>query len=280
MKRINLILIIVSIVFVFSCKKDSNESNIRLTVSPDQSSIENSENNNYQFEITISSSESLKNFSIHQSGSDVPVILIDSIISGLSFNYSFFYQIPAVPINVEELILTFKVRDAQNNESKIARRINVKDKTQLLSEYSGNVIHSSQSNKLAAFNLVLAQSLSLDLTADSLMHFADHTIYNILSQSLSREWYSPMGCKFIRFEGFNYSKSTASMVQNAFYSGVKQNVIRNLNEDDIIIIGKDDLALAVIYISQILDQDLIENDKYIFNYKPLLTNLETLASQK
>lgn len=280
MKRINLILIIVSIVFVFSCEKDSNESNIRLTVSPDQSSIENSENNNYQFEITITSSESLKNFSIHQSGSDVPVILIDSIISGLSFNCSFFYQIPAVPINVEELILTFKVRDAQNNESKIARRINVKDKTQLLSEYSGNVIHSALSGQLNAFNLELSQALNIALTPDSIIHFEDHSIDSIHGQTLSREWISPMGCKFIRFEGFNYSKSTASMVQNAFYSGVKQDVISQLNEDDIIIIGKDDLALAVIYISQILDQDSTENDKYIFNYKPLLTNLETLLSQK
>lgn len=79
------------------------------------------------------------------------------------------------------------------------------------------------------------------------------------------------GLKFIRFNDFDYANASYLSVRKAFEVGIKNPILDNIKEDDIILtklnrssIDSGYVAIRIVYV---IDSDSTLNDRYIFNVK-------------
>jgi hypothetical protein len=265
-KKILYPIIFILTIFLLSCEEETEESNLRLNIEPKQDQINKYVSENLTFNISAESNIELKKFTINQKSIDGTIVLKDTTIEGKSFYLDYFYEIPLLEDSTE-ITLIFNLTASNNEEYSMARRFKILQEEELLEEITGNTIHSSLSGGLDAFNFTLKQPMSSDTQPDSLLHIKDNSIENINQNTLSREFISPAGYNFVRFESMNYPQATQAMIQNAYDSGIKLDIIKNIQNEDIIVIGKNNTALAAILITQIIDADSTLNDKYLFNYK-------------
>ena len=255
------------IISLFIRCNDKDSDPIIFILTPFELLIPADTDKNINFELKIESESSLATLTIRQQDNINGIItLLDSIIGTNKLNYTFYYKTPVMPDSTI-VNLIFSVSDVSNNTLTLSRRILILEEEVLLSESTGHVMFSALSGKYSAFNIDLRQPLSKNDHPDSLLHFADKSIDSIHFNAFSREWYSPAGLNFVRFQGFNYPTATKRKLQDAYDAGIKLTSVRDLLDDDIILLGKSDIALAAIYITQIIDADSTLNDKYIFSVK-------------
>jgi hypothetical protein len=253
--------------FMFGCDSKDDESSIVFELTPEQPIIEANTGEIIIFHISVRSDVNLNRFTISQQDTQNGIsAILDSVISTTSFNYNFEY---AAPIFEDSTLLyiIFKVTDEQNNSRSLTRGVKIYGGGILLTETTGHILYSALANNLSAFNIDLLQPLSVVDNPDSLQHFADNSVDSINGPIISRSWKSPAGLKFVRFEGLSYPEATKTMMQNSYSYGIKLTTINDIQNDDVIIIGRDETALAVILIVQIIDDDWTDNDKYLFNLK-------------
>ncbi|MCD4697052.1 MAG: hypothetical protein K8S16_12520 [Bacteroidales bacterium] len=266
-KTFSFLLVLLIVIVAISCRKD-NTSPIVFELYPKEPVIEAAVGEKTIFNIEINGNDNiLKEFTITQQEHINGIqTIFDTLINSSTFNYDFVYDVP-VFTDSTLISLIFKVKNDQSEDITLSRRIRVLGDNILLEESTGHVMFSALSGNYSAFNLDWLQPLSVNDNSDSLLHFADHSIDSVHFNTLSREWYSPAGLRFVQFEGFSYPEATQSMLQNAYTYGIKLSSVDELENDDILIIGREEEALAVIYIVQILDTDTTLNDKYLFNLK-------------
>ena len=261
-----LLLVLTGIIFFSSGCSDKEDSPIIFSLKPKESIINVAIGDKTIFQLDIRSTDPMKRLLI--TSQDLKyglVVLTDSTLNTTRLIYDFVYEAPIISDSAI-IKLTFSITDQNFNDITLVRQIRVIGDNSLLEESTGHVLFSATSGGYSAFNLDMVQPLSRN-EPDSLLHFADHSVDSIHFNTLSREWYSPAGYRFVRFEGFSYPEATKTKLQNAYDSGIKLSSVNDIGNDDVILIGYEEEAMAVIYIVQVIDIDSTLNDKYLFNMK-------------
>jgi hypothetical protein len=254
------------VLLFLSCQKQEPASPIIMSVYPEDVTTIGDSGSLLEFHITTQVENELERITIDQKDNlNGLSTLLDSNLTGKSLDLIYFYKIPSVPdLSIVELVFT---AFSGNEQLAISRKVKIYNELQLLSESTGHVLYSALSGNTSGFNLNLRQAILVDYYDNEYIDFADMSVDSIHGNALSNSWYSPAECKFVRFQGFNYPEATNEMLQDSYNYGIKENIIQNISPNDIIIIGRGDIAKAVIYIVNVLDNDTTLNDRYFLNIK-------------
>ncbi|MBO6025672.1 MAG: hypothetical protein J6P73_00305 [Bacteroidales bacterium] len=120
-----------------------------------------------------------------------------------------------------------------------------------------------------------ANGIALDLVTPIIMQTEDSTrvdVYDYHAQdanpdSLSCEWRSLTGIRFVKFNDFNFPGATTKYLQDSYKAGTKYASVANLCIGDIILVGKEENAIGVFQIQAIYDEDGLDNDRYEVTFK-------------
>jgi len=202
----------------------------------------------------------------------LPKVLFDTAISGSEFVMAFKYKIPVFS-DTTSVILEFNIKDADNNDVKTGKRIDVNCsiKEPVLKETTGCEIYSWQEAGNNTYDLLNGISTQSGFAADKDVHlFAlpDSTD----KDRLSRKWITRAYLKFVKANGIDYANVTARMLANTYDAGVKYDFLYPVSSGDIYITkiapktagANQYYAVKVIYV---IDDVGFMNDKYVFSYK-------------
>jgi len=250
----------------FSCSdSDDEEEAFGILISPAGNYLTKPQGSIVNFSISIQSNESLSRFRISEEiDNNGATNLIDQSIQGKNYSDFFDYTVPdSFDFGSHEIKIIFSTLDVRGNLMQRAKIINVNVTDEPLTEFGGNTMYSSLSNQFDAYDLLLGSPI---YSSDTLAHIRDLSMPNP-TDSLSKAWTSPVPeIKFVRFNNFDYSNATKQSVKTAYNTGVKNDTIRNLREDDILLTKIEDNFLAVKLIF-VTDQPGNTNDRYIFSIK-------------
>lgn len=254
----------------FSCKKDDKAAPIVL-ITPAPQHIYASVGDLVTFGISISTTAQLSKVVVRaQLDNELPVKMLDSTVTTAGTTFNFYYRIPA---NTEgkSVLITFQAVDENNMSSTNFKRIYISaaavSQAIILTETAGHMMYSNTSINHDAYNLE-TNTGELSLTADTASR--DIQDYSGANTTLSKEWRSPAGGKFVLFNSFDYANATDSTAINAYTTGVKYSVLTNLAVGDIIITKLGSVSTskyAVIRITDINDVAGKDNDYYEFKIK-------------
>jgi hypothetical protein len=258
-------LLVLFVIFLFSCQKEEEEAVILLT--PFDIYIKAEPSEVISLGVTCQSPSEMREFIITSRivGSNSRTEL-DTLISGRNFSYTFEYLIPEL-IENSTIFLEFTLIDAESKSIKNARIVEVITTTRPLVEYAGQEMFSASSGRQSGYNLLTRAPLFTHLTDSSLTHIADTSD----TDALLKRWVSPAGLKFVKFAGFDYANCTELTARDAFNAGIKFDFINNIAEGDILITkilntGSTN-TYVVIKIMYVLDNPGSATDRYIFNIK-------------
>lgn len=195
--------------------------------------------------------------------------IIDTVCDTIPFGdkFDFVYE---VPYEDDSSYVTLDIYAKSNSYSQhISRKVLIFNNSVLIDEYSGNLIYSKLAGKASGFTISNLQSDFVSEENMTNVDFMDYSVDSIHGSNLSRKWISFSGLSFARFNDFNYVQATRRSISDAYSIASKYNIIDNLQNDDILLVGRNDEAVGVIRITDIIDSDSTINDKYYFNIKKI-----------
>mgnify|MGYP001493866862 CR=1 FL=1 len=266
--RIVCVLLLSAVLFQ-NCKKEDPDPLIT-SITPSQLTLNGNAGEVINFYFTASSKEGLNRLIVSQQevGSTSTVIL-DSLLHGIkNASYKLEYIVPEKQKDYT-LLLTFRVIDNDGRDKSEARKILVKGKEILLTEFSGATIYSKASGNADAYDLQSMTAKFSGLSPDSLRDvqlFSENDTSSVLSKAII----SPAGGQFVLFNGFDYVNATALSLQEAYNSGQKVDKISNLEQGQIILtrLGRNTgSSYAVIKITDVIDLPGSKDDRILFNVK-------------
>lgn len=254
----------------FSCKKDERAAPI-ITITPGTLHLYANPGDVITFNVSVSTNAHLSKVVIKgQPDNEVPVTLLDTAISTKGTDFSYYYRLP-VSLAGKSVLITFQVVDENAMSATNFRRVYINalqtSQAVILTETSGHRMYSNTSTNPDAYNLE-TNTGQFSLIADTASR--DIQDYSAASTTLTNEWRSPAGGKFVRYNAFDYANATDSTTISAYTSGVKNPVLYNVQIGDIIITKLGSLSTnkyAVIRITDIVDVAGKDNDYYEFNIK-------------
>jgi hypothetical protein len=251
-----------------SCNdNDEDEGGFGIRITPIPDYIDADPGDVVSFIVSVESDENLARYRVSESiDGKASRTIREENISGRFYTDFYDYTVPdTFSFGSHEIQLIFSTVDARGQVMRRAKIIDVVVSDRLLTEYAGNSMYSSLSGQFDAFNLLTGTPI---YSSDTLAHLRDLTgIVNQGDSALSKAWTSPVPeIKYVRFNNFDYGNATEEMVRTAYNSGVKNDTLRNLQENDIILSKINDryLALKLIFV---IDQAGTVNDRYLFNIK-------------
>lgn len=260
----NIILVILASFIFIGCNKDNEETNEGITITPVDNYFEKQPGNVINFTVKFESRKELVKYRITEIiDNSNSTTIKEQNISGKNYLDWFDYTVPQFSdYGSHDIKLTFSAFDINGNSMNRAKVIYVNITERILTEYSGNNMYSSLSNQFNAYDLITSTP---KYSSDSTSHIIDLSVTNP-TDTLSRKWASPYGIKFVKHNSFDYGNATDLTVQNAYNSGIKNDTLRNIATDDIILtkINNSYIALKLIYV---IDDPGKTNDKYIFSIK-------------
>lgn len=136
----------------------------------------------------------------------------------------------------------------------------------------GITMHSALSGKFSGFDMKVLDIIPQDSVhqTDSLTFFDKEPIDSTRLDVLTREWYSLSGVYFARSENFNFGEATAASISQTYKASNRYNVIQNIHNDDVILVGTEKEAFGVIKVLVVSDEEGSENDRYVFSVKSFL----------
>jgi hypothetical protein len=261
-----LLLLLSSIIFLYSCSKEKDASDIQIIVSPDSLALHAESEDIILFTINSKAlKEPLTELQITQRTSKTGLtILFDTAINCQTFNFDFQYTVPK-NIYENKIELSFIAKTA-SDYSVSTKFILLDSVSTPLRESSAHVMYSAKLQSNNAFSIIQRQIVSFPL--DSILS----DIYDFRNElmdatKLSGEWRSATQKRFSRFNDFNYAEATVQSLQTSYANSSKKTSIGDLKVNDILMIGNFDTAMAVIKIIAIFDDAGYENDRYVFNLK-------------
>ena len=254
------------ILIAVSCSdSEEDEGGFGIRINPEDNYLERDPGDNVSFTVNLSSNRDLTRYRITESIDGKGSKLIrDQSISGRFHSDFYNYPVPdTFGFGDHEIQLIFSAIDSRGEEMRRAKNIRVRVTDRLLTEFAGNTMYSSASAQFDAFNLLTGTPI---YSSDTLAHVRDLSKADSLG-TLSRAWTSPVPeIKYVRFNNFDYGNATEQMVRTAYTTGVKNDTLRNLQNDDIILTQINDRYVAVKLVI-IDDQSGTVNDRYFFNIK-------------
>ncbi|MCB9335587.1 MAG: hypothetical protein H6586_05520 [Flavobacteriales bacterium] len=254
---------ILSLVLFHSCKKDE-EQNSGITITPTEDYLLRDTSDVINFTVKIESRNELAKYRVTQTINNSTITVKEETISGKTHIDWYDYTVPNSfnTYGRHEIKLIFSSFDVSGNTMNKAKIVYVDINDRTLSETSGNTMYSALSNQFNAYDLL---TNTPKYNSDSTSHVFDFSTSNP-SDSLGKTWISPSGIKFVKLNGFDYANATESTVKNAYNSSIKNDTIRNIAPQDVIItkVNQTYMALQLIYV---IDDVGVNQDRYIFNIK-------------
>lgn len=138
----------------------------------------------------------------------------------------------------------------------------------------GITMYSAMSGKFSGFSMKKLDIIPGDSIhqADTLTFFDKPSIDTAQQDVLTREWYSLHGVYFSRSENFNYGEATAATISQTYKASTHYDVIKDVHNDDIILVGTKTEAFGVIKVLVVSDEEGVENDRYVFSIKSFLNS--------
>jgi hypothetical protein len=223
------------------------------------------------FKVTVSSEIALSKVTITSTvDNETPNLALDSSVSSIGTTFNFYFRIPA-NLAGKSVVFDFKAENSKGKTGGTAKRLYIAAAAAspaiVLTETAGHLMYSNTSVNHDAYNLE-TNSGEFSLTADTASR--DIQDYSGTNTTLSKEWRSPAGGKFVLYNGFDYANATDSTTISAYTTGVKYSVLYNLAVGDIIITKLGSVSTnkyAVIRITDIVDVAGKDNDYYEFKIK-------------
>lgn len=262
---------VMALCFVFySCKKDKDTSPI-VSVSPEPLYYYGNVGDLVTFKVTVSSEIALSKVTITSTvDNETPNLALDSSVSSIGTTFNFYFRIPT-NLAGKSVVFDFKAENSKGKTGGTAKRLYIAAAAAspaiVLTETAGHLMYSNTSVNHDAYNLE-TNSGEFSLTADTASR--DIQDYSGTNTTLSKEWRSPAGGKFVLYNGFDYANATDSTAISAYTTGVKYSVLYNLAVGDIIITKLGSVSTnkyAVIRITDIVDVAGKDNDYYEFKIK-------------
>ena len=223
------------------------------------------------YEISCSSlSSNLKRFGIKSFDlENGEITYVDSIINeAKKFDYTFIYSVPEFANDSVEVMLKIKAEDLNNDFYELNLRVTVLGGSGLLlPEMAGIIIYSGSSMQRNAFSLNAPSQPFVMAYADSI----DIDVYDLPNEinpeTLSKEWHTNTDVRFVKANSFNYASATSAGIKSNYVSSIRQKFVLDISPNDIILLGRGDKACGVIMITEVVDNNGIDNDYYRFNIK-------------
>lgn len=266
MKNIILSISLFSLILI-SCEK-SYKNTINITITPTEGHLIRTSGDVIIYNIKITSPESLSKFRISETiDHNTPINLLEKSITGDNHTESYSYIVPNISTDSANITIKFSVETSSGDTKDRAKTVLALATNSLLEEYAGNTMFScsdtlTSTNLFNAYNLLTVAPTN---NADSTAHIADLCDSTGAGQFL-RTWYSPSGIKFVRYNSFDYANATESMIEDAYNTGLKVEVLYDINQNDIMLtkIGNKFCAIKLIYV---IDEVGVQNDRYEFSIK-------------
>jgi hypothetical protein len=266
-KNITLFVFASLFMLLFSCKDD--ESNLILSVHPNNIITYAKLDTIIRFNVNISSTEKISRLQISRDVIGQPIeVLLDSSLNTKNFSYNLDYVVDQ-SIAYNEFRLMFYAEDDAGSTFTVTRKIIIEDYNYILKETTGHVMYGRLSGKEYAYDLYSGEAKTLD-DSTAFLDIIDNTLDTSAVQ-LSRNWVSNTATEFVVFNEFDYANATYHSAKSGFEAGIKTSTIQNIEIGNIIIAkldrGEATNFYTVLKLTNIIDNDGIDNDYYQFNLK-------------
>ena len=276
MKR--LLFLLAGVIFLCNCNREES-SKVVILVTTNDTLYNVKSGDSLLFHIHSSAVEDVvKNVTISsfdlKSGSK---LMLDTLLNVAMSEFDYRYIVPEYKdtANIQLVFTAFSQNNTLASSYTTSLTILVKngndsigiiEEDTILSSYNSLVFSGCHSydGQTRFFNLKNLESMSNSnpVFDSSLMDIVDicgnDTIY------LSREWTSFTGVLFVRFIDLNFDIVSKKNLINSYNIGTKHTSVQNLQQGDIILIGKD-TAIGVVKITNINDWER----EYVFDYKQI-----------
>ncbi|MES2764155.1 MAG: hypothetical protein V4677_18200 [Bacteroidota bacterium] len=262
--------LLIASTFIFSCKKEKNSSPI-MSVTPGSLYLYGEVGDLITFKISVSSENSLSKVVIMSTReNEMPALVKDTAISTKGTTFNYYFKIPT-DLAGKSIVFDFKAEDVNGKTGGTAKRLYVNalpvSSVIVLSETSGHRMYSNLSTSPDAYDLE-TNSSKFSIVADTASR--DIQDFSGADTTLSKNWKSPAGGKFVRFNSYDYANATDSSAIAAYSAGANQSVLYNVAVNDIIITKLGSVGsnkYVVLRITNIVDNAGKNNDYYEFNVK-------------
>ncbi|MCD7709873.1 MAG: hypothetical protein LUI04_00710 [Porphyromonadaceae bacterium] len=271
MKTAVLKICLCSVLFLccIACSED-DESPVVLVVSPESMTTQCSAGTNLLYEVEgySTTSSPLRSFTVRTYDEERGLLsLLDTTLFASRFVYSFPYAVPEFSKDDITIQIRFELSDEAGNMMDVHRYVTVAEGTVELESYENISLYAPGSGGPDAYNLSSCQVLYRELADSSEVDIYTYKADEDTTASLSLEWRSYTGVKFVRYNEFNYATATQSAIESSYVSGMPQNRITDITANDVILIGKDTGAIGVIKILLVSDTDTARY--YLFSWKKI-----------
>ncbi len=250
------------LIFLFSCNDDEDPT--VLHIQPLNSHLAVKMDNIVSFNIEGSSTNNLKSFKITtKADQEYTKTILDSAISGKNFFFLYEFKVPVYEKDEVNLNMGFILEDNKGNQSRIGKVLYVTGE-RFLEETAGHVFYSHASEDYDAYDLLEEEPLYAELTDSA--HIMDVSVDSVDGNTLKRRWESKVGIKFVRFNDYDYADASYESLKNAYEAGIKNDYLRNIESEDIILTKINEEFIAI-KIASVYDEDSINMDRYVFNIK-------------
>lgn len=188
--------------------------------------------------------------------------LLDTIIDNEETNFLFQYNVPQYDADTLNVQFKFKVNCSTGKSSEMTKTHYILGDIYLNpAEYT---MFASYKNEKNGFSISRNEIIDCETTDSTYIDLYDYS--NDSTMILSREWRSMTGLQFARFNDFDFENANYSSVTNAYSNSNKMSKLLNVNNEDIILVGKEN-ALGVIKVINVFDETDPMQDRYYFIFK-------------
>ena len=248
------------------CNKD-DESDTVLLITPYDIYLFAEPREVVSLNISCSSEAGLKNLTItSKEAESYTEVILDSAITGNSFNLKYEYRVPELYENTT-ILLGFTLTNINGHAVESGKILEIEVNERYLEETAGYEMYSRNSGKMNAYNLYTLQPLLSDLSEDEEMHIMDDTD----SHYISKKWISPAGISFVRYKDFDYANCTNISLRAAYNASIKHEFVDELEPGEVLLLklfdNDADSSFVAVRIVNIIDTRESEFDRYIFSVK-------------
>ncbi len=249
---------------LISCKKESEQPFI--VVNPADITIETFEGEKIVFNVNVYSDLALRKFTIYgKYAGETERVFLDSSLVNRNFNVEWAFT--AISGRDEDYLLYFCAIDNKGTETKLGKRIRISGNQ--LQESSGLKMYSYNNGGLSAFNLkVLSPEV---LSADSSLRDLQEIPVAAGDEHLTLKVGSPSGCRFVKFNEYDYGNANSLSVKSAFSAGIQVAEISNIKLNDIYLVkiptNTHGDTYAVLKFTGLFDLEGTADDFYEFSVK-------------
>ena len=258
--------LLMAITLATSCMNEDDATPVVIYVTPN--SYEATSNDKIYFDIvsnTINETITLFEIATFDKDSGLKTVY-SSRPSSKQFTYRFEYTLANYPEDIT-IEFVFSAVDNINNRQEIRVPILVRGNATSVDELTGVAIYSPSSGKNDGFSFKHKQSVNSNTATDEELDIYVKPQADENSELLSRCWASKTGLRFCKFNNFDYASASLQSVAAVFSTSTTEPEIDNLEIGDIVFVGQEKVAIAVIRVVNIYDGNGVSDDRYEISIK-------------